>query len=94
MYMRGWNITGAGYNLKETVDFEVLGLYERLIGTVFQLLSPDAIYSRDEEKKSVGGYPALPGSAHGLHPLGSRGEATRQQPNHVTQGSACYRLMM
>jgi hypothetical protein len=56
---------------------------ERPIGTVFQLPSPDTIYSRDEEKKrSVGGYPVWFGLARGPHALGSRGyrrkEATRQ----------------
>jgi len=36
------------------------GLCDRSIGTVFQLPSPDAINSRDEEKKRrVGGYPAF-----------------------------------
>jgi hypothetical protein len=40
--------------------------FERLIGTVFQLPSPDSIYSRDEEiQKSVCSYPALAGLAHG-----------------------------
>jgi hypothetical protein len=48
-----------------------------LIGTVFQLPSPDAIYSRDEEKKTVDGYPVWFGLARGPHALGSRGEATR-----------------
>jgi hypothetical protein len=35
---------------------------ERSVGTVFELPNPDAIYSRDEEKKkNVGGYPAFLG---------------------------------
>jgi hypothetical protein len=37
---------------------------EHCVGTVFQLPSPDAAYSRDEEKKrDVGGYLALFGLA-------------------------------
>jgi hypothetical protein len=40
---------------------------ERSVGTVFQLPSPDVIYSRDEEKNSnLGGLPGCLGS-HGPH---------------------------
>jgi hypothetical protein len=53
--------------------FVISTVCERLIGTVFQLPSPDAIYSRDEEKKSMCGYPALFGFARGPRALGSRG---------------------
>jgi hypothetical protein len=67
------------FSLSSIVEIMVScgGKCERLIGTVFQLPSPDAIYSRDEEKKSMCGYPALFGLARGSHALSSRGEATR-----------------
>jgi hypothetical protein len=52
---------------------------ERSIGTVFQLPSPDAIHSQDEEKKrSMRGYPAFLWSAHRLHALGGRSDRRKE----------------
>jgi hypothetical protein len=52
---------------------------ERSVGTVFQLPSPDAIYSRDEEKKTgVCGHSAVLGLTHGPCALGARGDRKKE----------------
>jgi hypothetical protein len=64
------------------------GECERSVGTVFQLPSPDAIYSRDEEKERK--------CSRTVHVLLRQGEGQKgrkrlgQQPSHVTSGSARY----
>jgi hypothetical protein len=68
---------------------------ERSVGTVFQLPSPDAIYSRDEEKNdNVGGLPDCLGwrTAHMLPVEGVIKGRKRlgSWPSHVTSGSAHY----
>ena len=73
----------------------IIPFCQRFIGTVFQLPSPDAIYSRDEEKKRK--WAAIPPclgrrTAHGL--LGEGVIEGRKRlgrwPSHVTSGSARY----
>jgi hypothetical protein len=53
-----------GYKCKTPVpEKPTIGVCERSVGTVFQLPSPDAIYSRDEEKNgNMGGLPDCLGS--------------------------------
>jgi hypothetical protein len=70
---------------------------ERSVGTVFQLPSPDAIYSRDEEKNgNVGGLPDCLGwrTAHILPVEGVIEGRKRlgRWPSHVTSGSARYTI--
>jgi hypothetical protein len=69
--------------------------YERSVGTVFQLPSPDAIYSRDEEKNgNVGGLSDCLGwrTAHMLPVEGVIEGRKRlgRWPSHMTSGSARY----
>ena len=52
---------------------------ERSVGTVFQLPNPYAIYSRDEEeKRKVGGHPALIGLTHGPQAAGGRSDRRKE----------------
>jgi len=54
---------------------------ERSVGNLFQLPSPDAIYSRDEEKNGdLGGFPDLFGFAHGPHAAVERVIGGRKRP--------------
>jgi hypothetical protein len=69
----------------------------RSVGTVFQLPSPDAIYSHDEGKEKVVAISCCLCSRT-VHVLLRQGEGQKgrkrlgQQPSHVTLGSARYNI--